>query len=275
MTEPNRADLGKDPSRVSGMFDQVAAGYDRTNVVMTFGNDALWRAASTRAVDPKPGERVLDLGAGTASSSASLARSGAEVVAADFSPGMLAEGRRRHGHLPNLSFVEADATNLPFEDDEFDAVTMSYSLRNVQDPKKAIRELYRVTKPGGRLLINEFSTPPNALFRVLYRFYNAQVLPRVARVAGTNSEAYDYLNESIRDWPDQKALAGWIREAGWIDVAHRNLSLGIVALHRATKPKSVARESEPKRATKPKRTTKPKPVAEPASPSTGSETEND
>ncbi|MDR6866686.1 demethylmenaquinone methyltransferase/2-methoxy-6-polyprenyl-1,4-benzoquinol methylase [Microbacterium resistens] len=234
--EPNRADLGKNPAQVSGMFDQVAAGYDRTNVVMTFGNDAFWRAAATRAVAPKKGERILDLGAGTASSSASLAGSGAEVVAADFSPGMLAEGRRRHGHLPNLSFVEADATDLPFGDDEFDAVTMSYSLRNVHDPKKALAELFRVTKPGGRLVVNEFSTPPSPLFRGLYRFYNARVLPRVARLAGTNAEAYDYLNESIRDWPDQATLASWIRAAGWTEVAHRNLSMGIVALHRAIKP---------------------------------------
>ena len=234
--EPNRADLGKDPSHVSGMFDQVAAGYDRTNTVMTFGNDAFWRAATTRAVAPKRGERILDLAAGTASSSASLAGSGAQVVAADFSPGMLAEGRRRHGHLPNITFVEADATNLPFKDGEFDAVTMSYGLRNVQEPKKALAELYRVTKPGGRIVINEFSTPPGKLFRGLYRFYNAQVLPKVARLAGTNGDAYDYLNESIRDWPDQRTLAGWIREAGWTDVEYRNLSFGIVALHRGRKP---------------------------------------
>ncbi|MGO1854294.1 MAG: class I SAM-dependent methyltransferase [Microbacteriaceae bacterium] len=236
MNQPNRADLGRDPARVSGMFDQVAAGYDRTNTVMTFGNDALWRAATTRAVAPKRGERILDLAAGTASSSASIAMSGAEVVAADFSPGMLAEGKRRHGHLKNLSFVEANATDLPFGDDEFDAVTMSYGLRNVQQPKKALAELFRVTRPGGRLVINEFSTPPGKAFRGLYRFYNAQVLPRVARMAGTNGDAYDYLNESIRDWPDQKRLSAWIREAGWTDVAYRNLSFGIVALHRATKP---------------------------------------
>ena len=238
--DDNRADLGKDPSRVSGMFDQVAAGYDRTNTAMTVGNDALWRAATTRAVAPKPGYNILYLGAGTGSSSASLARSGAEVVAADFSPGMLAEGQRRHGRMRNLSFVQADATDLPFADDEFDAVTMSYALRNVNDPKKALRELFRVTKPGGRLVINEFSTPPRPLFRSAYRFYNAQVLPRVARVAGTNGAAYDYLNESIREWPDQKTLAAWIRDAGWTDVAYRNLSFGIVALHRARKPKSGA-----------------------------------
>ncbi|MGO2746574.1 class I SAM-dependent methyltransferase [Microbacterium sp.] len=238
MSQPNRADLGRDPARVSGMFDQVAAGYDRTNTVMTFGNDAFWRAATTRAVAPKRAERILDLAAGTASSSASLAASGADVVAADFSPGMLAEGERRHGHLKNLSFVEADAMNLPFADDEFDAVTMSYGLRNVQQPKKALAELFRVTKPGGRLVINEFSTPPGTVFRGLYRFYNAQVLPRVARMAGTNGDAYDYLNESIRDWPDQKKLSSWIREAGWSNVEYRNLSFGIVALHRAVKPVS-------------------------------------
>ncbi|MGN8027905.1 class I SAM-dependent methyltransferase [Microbacterium sp. 22242] len=236
--EPNRADLGKDPARVSGMFDQVAAGYDRTNTVMTVGNDALWRAATTRAVAPRKGERILDLGAGTASSSASLAGSGADVVAADFSPGMLEEGRRRHGHLANLSFVQADAMDLPFGDAEFDAVTMSYSLRNVQEPKKALAELFRVTKPGGRIVVNEFSTPPAPLLRGFYKLYNAQVLPRVARLAGTNGEAYDYLNESIRAWPDQRTLAAWMREAGWIDVAWRNLSFGIVALHRGRKPQA-------------------------------------
>ena len=235
-SEHHRADLGKDPREVSGMFDQVADGYDRTNTVMTFGNDVLWRRATTRAVAPRRGERVLDLGAGTASSSASLAASGADVVAADFSSGMLAEGRRRHGHLPNLSFVEADAMALPFGDDEFDAVTMSYSLRNVHDPKKALAELLRVTKPGGRVVINEFSTPPNPVFRRLYRFYNAQILPRTARLAGTNGDAYDYLNESIAAWPDQRTLAGWMYEAGWTQVAHRNLTFGIVALHRGVKP---------------------------------------
>lgn len=223
---------------MSGMFDQVAAGYDRTNTVLSLGNDRFWRAATTRAVAPRPGQRILDLAAGTGASSVALARSGADVVAADFSKGMIAEGRRRHGGIPNLSFAEADATALPFADDEFDTVTMSFGLRNVNEPKKALRELLRVTKPGGRLVVCEFSQPPSKAFNGLYRFYNDRILPVVAKSVSSNAEAYDYLNESIRDWPDQARLSAWIREAGWTDVAHRNLSLGIVALHRATKPGS-------------------------------------
>ena len=233
--EPNRADLHKDPARVSGMFDEVAAGYDRTNTVLSLGNDRFWRVATTRAVAPRAGQRILDLAAGTGASSVSLARSGAQVVAADFSPGMIAEGKRRHDSIPNLSFVEADATALPFSDAEFDAVTMSFGLRNVNDPKKALRELLRVTKPGGRLVVCEFSQPPSRSFNGLYRFYNDRVLPVVAKTVSSNADAYDYLNESIRDWPDQRTLSAWIRDAGWADVAHRNLSFGIVALHRAVK----------------------------------------
>ncbi|WP_439592708.1 demethylmenaquinone methyltransferase [Microbacterium sp.] len=243
MTEPqpdradaNRADLGKDPAKVSGMFDQVAQRYDLTNDVLSLGNDRLWRVATTRAVAPQPGQRILDLAAGTGASSVSLARSGAEVVAADFSPGMIAEGRRRHSGIPNLTFEEADATALPFDDDSFDTVTMSFGLRNVNEPKKAIAELLRVTRPGGRLVVCEFSHPPSPAFNGLYRFYNDRILPVVARAMSSNAEAYDYLNESIRDWPDQSTLSAWIRQAGWSDVAYRNLSFGIVALHRATKP---------------------------------------
>jgi len=234
--EHNRADLQKDPARVSGMFDQVAKNYDRTNTVLSMGNDRMWRAATTRAVAPRRGQRILDLAAGTGASSVALARSGARVVAADFSPGMIAEGERRHGGIPNLTFVQADATALPFDEGEFDTVTMSFGLRNVHDPKKALRELLRVTKPGGRLVVCEFSHPPSRSFNGLYRFYNDRVLPVVAKTVSSNADAYDYLNESIRDWPDQRTLSAWIRDVGWADVAYRNLSLGIVALHRARKP---------------------------------------
>ncbi|GAA4342425.1 demethylmenaquinone methyltransferase [Microbacterium rhizosphaerae] len=233
--EPNRADLHKDPKRVSGMFDEVAAGYDRTNDILSLGQDRLWRIATRDAVAPKAGERILDLAAGTGASSVALARSGAEVVAGDFSPGMIAEGRRRHGGIPNLSFVEADATNLPFADDEFDAVTISFGLRNVVDTAKALEEMLRVTKPGGRLVICEFSHPQSPVFAALYSFYNDRVLPVVAKVVSSNAEAYDYLNESIRDWPAQRPLMARIRQAGWTDVAYRDLTFGIVALHRAVK----------------------------------------
>lgn len=235
-TDPNRADLGKDPQRVSGMFDQVAAAYDRTNSVLSLGNDRFWRVATLKAVAPQRGERILDLAAGTGTSSMAFVPSGAHVVAADFSRGMIAEGRRRHGNVPNLEFVQADATDLPFQDGEFDAVTMSFGLRNVNDPRRALRELRRVTKPGGRIVVCEFSHPPSRAFNGLYRFYNDRVLPTVAKAVSSNAEAYDYLNESIRDWPDQPTLAAWMRDAGWVDVAYRNLTFGIVALHRGTNP---------------------------------------
>lgn len=237
-SDPNRADLGKDPQRVSGMFDQVAAAYDRTNSVLSLGNDRLWRAATLRAVAPKRGERILDLAAGTGTSSMAFVPSGAHVVAADFSRGMIAEGRRRHSDVPNLEFVQADATDLPFADGEFDAVTMSFGLRNVNDPRRALRELRRVTRPGGRIVVCEFSHPPSRAFNGLYRFYNDRVLPLVAKAVSSNAEAYDYLNESIRDWPDQPTLARWMRDSGWDDVAYRNLSFGIVALHRGIRPAS-------------------------------------
>lgn len=236
MVTEHRADLGKDPSRVSGMFDEVAAGYDRTNTVLSLGQDKLWRIATTRAVAPKPGQRILDLAAGTGASSVALARSGAEVTAGDFSPGMIAEGRRRHGHVPNVTFVQADAMALPFADYSFDAVTISFGLRNVNDPRLALREMLRVTAPGGRLVVCEFSHPQNPVFGGLYRFYNDRVLPVVAKIVSSNADAYDYLNESIRDWPDQVTLSSWIRDAGWTEVAHRDLTFGIVALHRAVKP---------------------------------------
>ncbi|WP_371741856.1 class I SAM-dependent methyltransferase [Herbiconiux sp. VKM Ac-2851] len=230
-----KADLTKRPEQVSAMFDQVAAGYDRSNNVLSVGNAALWRVATTRAVNPRPGERILDLAAGTGTSSASLAASGAHVTAADFSPGMIEVGKRRQARVPNIDFVVADGMDLPFEDDSFDAVTISFGLRNIVDPKVALAELYRVTAPGGRIVVCEFSRPVKPL-RGAYYWYLKNVMPAVAKAVSSNDAAYDYLFESIANWPDQKTLAGWLRETGFVDVGYRDLSAGIVALHRGTKP---------------------------------------
>lgn len=232
------ADLAKKPEDVSAMFDDVAAGYDVTNNVLSAGNALLWRVATTRAVNPQPDERVLDLAAGTGTSSVALSKTGAHVVAADFSPGMIEVGRQKHGTNPLIEFVQADATQLPFEDNSFDAVTMSFGLRNVVEPKKALTELYRVTKPGGRIVICEFSTPPVAAIRAGYNFYLRKVMPAIAKVSSSNTEAYIYLADSIEDWPNQSTLASWIREAGFSNVAYRNLTAGVVALHRGLKPVS-------------------------------------
>lgn len=220
------------------MFDEVSPRYDLINDVLTVGNDRLWRIATTKAVAPRKGMRVLDLAAGTGTSSAALAAHGAHVVAADFSEGMLAEGRKRHISNQLIEFVHADAMALPFEDNSFDAATISYGLRNIADPKAALAEMRRVVKPGGRIVIAEFSTPPAAVVRGPYAFYGRHVLPRLAGVINREAaEAYRYLNESIERWPDQEELAGWLREAGLERVVYRNLTFGIVALHRGFVPR--------------------------------------
>lgn len=232
----SKADLSKQPEQVAAMFDEVSTHYDRTNNVLSMGNAALWRVATTRAVHPRAGERILDVAAGTGTSSASLAKNGARVVAADFSAGMIEVGRVRQAANPFIEFVQADATALPFADGEFDAVTISFGLRNIVDPKKALAEFFRVTKPGGRLVICEFSQPPVALIRAGYSAYLRYGMPVLARLASSNPAAYEYLMDSIEAWPSQPVLADWLREAGYDDVAYRNLTAGIVALHRGSKP---------------------------------------
>jgi len=238
------ADLTKKPADVAAMFDRVSRRYDRTNAVLSGGNAALWRIATVRAVAPRPGERILDLAAGTGTSSEALARSGARVVAADFSKGMLAVGRARHQGEQRVEFVFADALALPFGDDEFDAVTISFGLRNVADPQHALAEMFRVTKPGGRIVVCEFSKPPLRPLRAAYFAYLRHAMPAVTRLASSNPAAYGYLNESIRAWADQTTLAAWLREAGYKQVRYRNLSGGIVALHRGVKPAAGVWASE-------------------------------
>ncbi|MGN6635720.1 MAG: demethylmenaquinone methyltransferase [Oryzihumus sp.] len=227
-----RASLDKRPRDVAAMFDDVAGRYDVTNDVLSLGQDRLWRKAVVRAVDARPGERVLDIAAGTGTSSEPFADAGIDVVPADFSLGMLRVGNRRR---PDLGFTAADALRLPFADASFDVVTMSFGLRNVSDTLGALREFLRVTKPGGRLVVCEFSHPTNAAFRKVYSEYLMRSLPPIARRVSSNPESYVYLAESIQAWPDQAGMARTVTEAGWQDVAWRNLSGGIVALHRAVK----------------------------------------
>jgi len=212
------------------MFDRVAPRYDLANDVLSLGQDRAWRRLTVDAVEPRQGQLILDLAAGTGTSSEPFAAAGATVVPTDLSIGMLQVGKQRR---PSLSFVAADALQLPYADASFDAVTISFGLRNVEDTATALREMLRVTKPGGALVICEFSTPTWRPFRTVYANYLVAAIPRLASLVSSNPAAYQYLAESIQAWPDQPTLAEAIGEAGWQSVEWRNLSGGIVALHRA------------------------------------------
>lgn len=209
------------------MFDSVAPTYDRTNDLLSFGQSRLWRTRVRDAVAAESGQSILDLAAGTGTSSVSFLKPGVRVVASDFSQGMLAEGRKRH---PQLEFVFADATDLPFKDGEFHATTISFGLRNVVDVPKALREMHRVTKPGGRIVICEFSKVGKVL-RPFYNFYLKVAMPAVAKLASVNPDAYEYLADSIAAWPGQRELAKLIEGAGYERVNYKNLTFGIVAIH--------------------------------------------
>lgn len=227
-----RATLDKQPHDVASMFDGVARRYDVTNTVLSFGLDRRWRHRARQCLLATPGERVLDLAAGTGVSTAELARGGTYAVACDFSLGMLRAGRARRRRR-KLPFVAGDATRLPFADRRFDAVVISFGLRNIADVPAALREMARVVRPGGRLVVCEFSRPTWAPFRVLYLNYLMRMLPSIARRVSSNADAYVYLAESIRAWPAQQALAATISANGWANVRYRNLTGGIVALHMA------------------------------------------
>lgn len=226
-----RADLNKQTAEVSAMFDGVAERYDLLNSILSFGQDRAWRRATVAAVAPRPGERILDLAAGTAKSSTPFADAGAVVFPTDLSMGMLRVGK---SHQPGLDFVNGDALHLPYADEVFDAVTISYGLRNVERTVEALAELHRVTRPGGRIVVNEFSTPTAGVFRFLYEEVALRAVPLVARIS-SNPVAYGYLAESILAWPNQAGLADLMVAAGWRDVEWQNLTGGIVALHRARK----------------------------------------
>jgi demethylmenaquinone methyltransferase/2-methoxy-6-polyprenyl-1,4-benzoquinol methylase len=236
-----RADLDKDPADVAAMFDAIAGRYDLLNDVLSMGQVRLWRRAVARITGTGPGQRVLDLAAGTGTSSLTFTATGADCVACDFSLGMLQAGHtrlagRKQRNPGRLGQVAGDALRLPFRDEAFDAVTISFGLRNVADPGQALAEMRRVTRPGGRLVVCEFSTITIAPVDMLYRRYLIHVLPAVARRTARNPEAYEYLAESITHWPAQRELAGMIKAAGWSAVRWRDLSLGSVAVHVARRP---------------------------------------
>ena len=199
-SQPRRADLGKSQDEVAAMFDDVSQRYDVMNALLSGGMNFVWMKALTAALKPRPSDYILDLAAGTGASSVAIARSGARVVACDLSAGMIEVGRARH-----------------------------------PDPKRALEEMSRVTRPGGRLLVCEFSTPTSALLRAGYSLHLQYLMPLVARFASSDDVAYDYLAESILDWPGAPEVAALIAEAGWSDVQYRYLTGGIVALHRAYK----------------------------------------
>jgi demethylmenaquinone methyltransferase / 2-methoxy-6-polyprenyl-1,4-benzoquinol methylase len=234
-----RADLDKQPAEVAAMFDALAGRYDMMNDILSMGQVRLWRKRVQRILQAGPGERVLDLAAGTGTSSVIFAASGANCVACDFSFGMLQAGQARLTARDPLrdktrgrvAFAAGDALKLPFRDGAFDAVTISFGLRNVHGARDALAEMRRVTRPGGRLVVCEFSRITVEPLDMLYRRYLTGALPAIARRAARNPEAYEYLAESISDWPAQRELADVIRAAGWSAVRWRDLTLGVVAIH--------------------------------------------
>ena len=238
------ADLEKRPSDVSSMFDRVSGHYDITNDVLSVGVTPYWRFKTRREIDPHPGQKVLDVACGTGTVSRILADQGSTVTGLDFSQGMINQAVARHGDHPNISFQQGDATDLPFEENTFDVTTVSFGIRNVQEPKKALAEMFRVTKPGGKILVCEFSQPTNGIVNWGYDTYMNVAMPSIVKLVSSDPEAYHYLFKSIQAWPEQSVFASWLREAGYEKVAYRNLTYGIVALHRGIKPLSTTASQE-------------------------------
>ena len=223
-----RANLNKDPDDVSKMFDDVANRYDFLNDLLSLGRTKDWRRVVTSIIAPKPGMKILDIAAGTGSSSRPLVDKGAEVTALDFSQGMIEQGRKQN---KNIKFVQGDALKLPFEENFFDVTTISFGLRNTSSTEIALKEALRVTKDGGRIVVAEFSHPVNPIFKKIYLNYLMKALPVIVKKISKNPDAYIYLAESIRAWPDQAELASIMRDSGFKSVAWQDLTFGIVAVH--------------------------------------------
>ena len=241
MTTPDpRPTSDKDAALVQQMFDRVAPRYDVANTIFSFGQDRHWRRVAASAAGVGPGDRVLDVATGTGALAAELAGRGAEVLALDFSWNMVATGAARIDSAPTAAggrifWLNGDGTRLPLADASVDAVTIAFGLRNLPDTVAGLREFARVTRPGGRLVVLEFSTPTWSPFRTVYNRYLLGAIPQLAQVVTSDPAAYRYLAESIQAWPDQEAMAALISDAGWEQVAWKNLSGGIVAAHRGTR----------------------------------------
>ncbi len=229
-------------SRVAQVFDSVATKYDLMNDLMSAGLHRIWKQAARTMAAVRPGQQVLDLAGGTGDLAAALAADvgpAGRVVLADINAAMLAVGRDRlldRGLTNNLSWVQADAEQLPFPDACFDLATIAFGLRNVTDKERALAAMQRVLKPGGRLLVLEFSRPTNPLVGRLYDQYSFQVLPRLGRLVTGDADSYRYLAESIRMHPDQERLCELMAAAGFNDCRYHNMTGGIVALHIGSKP---------------------------------------
>ena len=226
---------------VAEVFHSVAAKYDLMNDLMSFGIHRIWKRYAIDCSGVRRGQRVLDLAGGTGDLTAKFSRlvgEQGEVVLADINDSMLKMGReklRNNGIVGNVSYVQANAEALPFPDNYFDCITISFGLRNVTEKERALRSMFRVLKPGGRLLVLEFSKPLIAPLSKAYDTYSFHILPRIGELVAQDAESYRYLAESIRMHPDQETLKGMMGDAGFENVTYSNLTGGIVALHRGFK----------------------------------------
>jgi demethylmenaquinone methyltransferase/2-methoxy-6-polyprenyl-1,4-benzoquinol methylase len=224
---------------VQRMFDRVAPRYDLANTVLSLGQDRRWREAAARATDLAPGEIAADVACGTGRLAAELARlePDATVLGLDFSWEMVRRARAEPGERERFGFAVADAMRLPLADASVDVVTIAFGLRNLPQPGRGLLELRRVLRPGGRLVVCEFSRPVVPGFKQVYERYLGRLLPLAARRLASDPEAYQYLVRSIDAWPGQAELASWLQDAGLEHVRWRDLTGGVVALHRGTAPR--------------------------------------
>jgi len=234
-------DTSEKESKVASVFHSVAAQYDVMNDLMSFGIHRLWKRFTIDASGVRPGNKVLDLAGGTGDLTAKFSqlvgREG-KVILADINSSMLNVGRdklRDKGLVQNIEYVQANAQYLPFEDNTFDIVTIAFGLRNVTDKDMALRSIFRVLKPGGRLLVLEFSKPEHELISKAYDFYSFNILPKMGELVAKDGDSYQYLAESIRMHPDQETLKEMMTNAGFEQTSFKNLTGGVVALHKGYK----------------------------------------